>query len=225
MNLREKYPQLNIPKYPRTENKEALRKLLALWKERAHAIENKQKNLKGYLYIVIFGIQFFFSKFLRFDNLSGFFEDQMFFIEKYEVLIDKISEKYRTIKSVISVLEPEKDTKIEVLEKNPEIKLVFYLIFYSIVIIIIRQFLRHSGLQGNSQNGIGNLIKNKILSAISGKESLFDIGLLNSFIDPQRRNGIVNTKPESASNANQTVSKNTKTTDATDRTMRPKFEE
>jgi hypothetical protein len=229
MKLREQHPELNIPKYPKTEDKETLKRVLTSWKERVYKIESRQKNLKGYLYMVIFGIQFFFTKFLRFDNLSGFFEDQMFFIEKYESLINKISEKYRTVNSVISILEPEKNTKIEVLEKNPEIKLVFYLIFYSIVIIIIRQFLR--------QNSFDNMLKNKILGAISGKESLFDnIGsnLINTFIDPHRRNGQIlentigsrqNRKPESSNDESTKDKQKVSNISENHKIMKPRFEE
>jgi hypothetical protein len=223
MKLRQQYPELNIPKYPKTENKEALNKILTIWKERIRVKENRQKNLKGYLYMVIFGIQFFFTKFLKFDNLSGFFEDHMFFIEKYETLISKVSEKYNTVNNVISILEPEKTTKIEVLEKNPEIKLVFYLMFYSIVIIILRQFFR--------QNSFDNMLKNKILNAISGKESITDsIGsnLLNIFSDSKKDGQLFEkraVKKEGNVNHVNFTYKTTQSIPSADITKKPRFEE
>lgn len=194
--MRERYPEFNIPKYPKTKHVESLYKLIDIWEKRIQSESNSakmqinntkktnetegyQKNIKGYLYICILGIQMFFTKFLKFDNLSGFFEDQMFFIDKYESLIAKISKKYSTMENMIRILEPENNTRIEVLDSNPEIKLVFYLIFYSIIIIIIRHFLKPAGLNEE--------LKNRILNAISGKESI-----LNSFILPFGLNSINN---------------------------------
>lgn len=131
------------------------------------------KNIKGYLHICILAIQIFCAKFLNIKNISGFFEDHMFFIDKYEKLINRISTKNIRFNNFISILEPTENSNIEVLDNNPEIKLIFYIIFYSLIIIIVRRLME----------SFGKDMKDRILKMISSGSMSLE-GLISSVNTP-----------------------------------------
>ena len=163
--LREKWPDMKIPQYPKDAPYSVMKKTYEQWKQKIKKTK-KGSTIQGYISLLFLGLQMFFSKFLQVKFLDGFFEDQMFFVDKYEKLFVAVSNKFKSSLDFSSFFGDDTDDETE--DRNQEglsveFKLLFCILFYSLIIIVLRLIFGSFG-------PIGGEIKNKILAAISGKK-------------------------------------------------------
>lgn len=168
--LRTKFPSLKIPSYPRNTPYNILKNTYEQWKKKAKDLK-RGSTIHSYIFMVLMGLQLIFTKIFKVEFLAGFFEDQLFFIDKYEKLFLSLGRKINTPSVLKVFIDDEEDNESESNGISIEFKIILTILFYSIIIIILRMIF--------SKDRVGVEIKDKILQSLSGKKPSIDSVISN----------------------------------------------